>query len=212
MPYVHDRTEAANILAVSTRTVDRHISSGRLGSKRIWKKIYIEEDDILSLKNELQTDPTSTYTIVPTDEHVPDTWEDISVSRDGGETIIRPKKKKTQHISAPEQTVNYQDLYTTAVDTIARKDATITELSYRLWKAETELWNSISLLEYKKATFLLESSNTVRDENKIALTQTISTLEGEVSKRNSMILALVIMFVTVIISATLYFEYMNGSI
>jgi hypothetical protein len=144
----------------------------------------------------------------PDSDTIDTTTEDVHTQN--GDTIIRPKKKKTTDVSIPEQIVDYKTLYTNATDAIVTKDATIAELSYRLGKSETDLKNSISLIEYKKATFLLESSNTIRDEDKTQLTHTISTLESEVSKRNSMILALVIMFITVIISATLYVGYMNG--
>ncbi len=48
---------------------------------------------------------------------------------------------------------------------MAKKDEIIQDLSYRLGKSETELQNSIPLVEYKKATYLLESAKIKGDED-----------------------------------------------
>lgn len=50
MAFAIDRVEAAKRLGVSTRTVDRHIHAGRVRTRRIGKKMYIEDADIESLR------------------------------------------------------------------------------------------------------------------------------------------------------------------
>lgn len=50
MAFTIDRVEAARRLSVSTRTVDRHIKSGKINTKRIGKKMFLDEDDIESLR------------------------------------------------------------------------------------------------------------------------------------------------------------------
>lgn len=47
--YVLDREQAAEILLVSTRTVDRYVRSGKIRSRRIGKKIYLHDDDVRRL-------------------------------------------------------------------------------------------------------------------------------------------------------------------
>ncbi len=89
-------------------------------------------------------------------------------------------------------------IYEDARCLIADKDATIQSLSYKLGKIETELENSIPVLEYKKTTFLLESAKSKSDTDAELLSKKITTLESEVSKRNSAIITLVILFMLVL--------------
>jgi hypothetical protein len=63
----------------------------------------------------------------------------------------------TQFVTKP-LIVSYKELYEESKALLTRKDELIQDLSYRLGNLETELKNSIPMLEYKKATFLLESS------------------------------------------------------
>jgi hypothetical protein len=62
--------------------------------------------------------------------------------------------------------VSYKDLYEESKNQLARKDELIQDLSYRLGNLESELRNSIPMLEYKKATFLLESSQSKQEDEK----------------------------------------------
>lgn len=57
MAFAIDRVEAARRLSVSTRTVDRHISAGRIRTKRIGKKMFLHEDDVELIRT---TDPDRT--------------------------------------------------------------------------------------------------------------------------------------------------------
>lgn len=50
MAFVIDRVEAARRLSISTRTVDRHIKSGKIRTKRIGKKMFLHEDDVENLR------------------------------------------------------------------------------------------------------------------------------------------------------------------
>ena len=57
MAFAIDRVEAARRLSVSTRTVDRHISAGRIRTKRIGKKMFLHEEDVELIRT---TDPDRT--------------------------------------------------------------------------------------------------------------------------------------------------------
>jgi len=57
MAFAIDRVEAARRLSVSTRTVDRHISAGRIRTKRIGKKTFLHEEDVEIIRT---TDPERT--------------------------------------------------------------------------------------------------------------------------------------------------------
>lgn len=93
---------------------------------------------------------------------------------------------------------------------ITKKDEAIQDLSYRLGKSEAELRNSIPLTEYKKATYLLESAKSRSDEDAKNLSDTISTLEKEIIKRNSMILGLTILFILVLAFSLVFFLFARG--
>mgnify|MGYP000935164792 FL=1 len=138
MAFSIDRTEAARRLSVSSRTVDRHISAGRIATKRIGKKTFLEEDDVELLLKTLPERGDDTIVILGSEPH--DTPEIITRER----SVSREK--------APD----FASLYGDAQIIIAKKDEIIQELSYKLGKSETELKNSIPLIEYKKTTFLLE--------------------------------------------------------
>ena len=94
--------------------------------------------------------------------------------------------------------MNYRQLYEEGKSILEKKDAAIQELSYRLGKSETELQHSISLTEYKKTSFLLESSTSKSQEDKTELSSKINTLETELSKRTQIIIALTVLFVLVL--------------
>ena len=89
-------------------------------------------------------------------------------------------------------------IYDDAKRLIEKKDEVILDLSYRLGKTETELKNSISLTEYKKATFLLESAKTKNDEDKTDLSRKIKKKKKELHKRGSAMIAIAILFVLVL--------------
>ena len=52
MAFTLDRNEAASRLGVSTRTIDRHIQAERIRTRRIGKKMFLEEADVEKLRQE----------------------------------------------------------------------------------------------------------------------------------------------------------------
>ena len=47
--YTYTRQDAADLLWISTRSIDRYIKSGKLRSKKEWKIVYVNDDDIKNL-------------------------------------------------------------------------------------------------------------------------------------------------------------------
>jgi excisionase family DNA binding protein len=186
MAFSLDRDGASRRLGVSSRTIDRHIQAGRIRTRRIGKKMYLEEDDIEAIRMADPARREEDYTIVESTEErkIP---EIVNSNTD----IIDPKQN---NITLAEIVRIYED----ARSLIAEKDATIQTLSYKLWKIETELANSIPAMEYKKTTFLLESAKSKSDSDAETLTKKITTLESEVNKRNSALITLVILFILVL--------------
>ena len=197
MAFAIDRVEAAKRLGVSTRTVDRHIQAGRVRTRRIGKKMYIEDADIESLR---MLDPSRRE-------------EDYIVILDREELIAHPEStwQEMIHVGSQQQSlIELARFYEETQILITKKDEAIQDLSYRLGKSEAELRNSIPLTEYKKATYLLESAKSRSDEDAKNLSDTISTLEKEIIKRNSMILGLTILFILVLAFSLVFFLFARG--
>lgn len=193
MAFAIDRNEAARRLSVSTRTVDRHIQAGRIRTKRIGKKMYLHEDDIETLRlSEVGEDEEEFVVIDKQNKPEP-------------EIVHREKQVAPQ--SPKESGIDFPTLYREAQQNIIKKDEIIQDLAYRLWKSEAELKSSIPLVEYKKATFLLESAKTKTDSDASSLSWKIHDLEKEVGKRNSYILWLATLLIIVITFSLVVFFY-----
>lgn len=199
MAFSLDRDGASRRLGVSSRTIDRHIQAGRIRTRRIGKKMFLEEDDIETLR---MTDPArreEDYIVIHNDVPERDLPEIVTTN-----TQITDTKR---HNMALAEIVR---IYEDARIVIAQKDTTIQELSYKLGKAETELANSVPVLEYKKNAFLLESAKSKSDNDADALGRRITTLESEVGKRNSAIITLVILFILVLGFSVIFVLFGNN--
>lgn len=194
MAFAIDRVEAARRLSVSTRTVDRHISAGRIRTKRIGKKMFLHEEDVELIRQTEGADTTEEYIVIDESE------------KPEQEIVARKVSRETLPVAYSDGP-NYIELYQKAEKLIAKKDETIQDLAYRLGKAEVELKNSIPLTEYKKTTFLLESAKAKTDADATLLSTKLSTLEKEITKRNSAILGLAILFVLVLAFSVVFFLY-----
>ncbi|MBP9779185.1 hypothetical protein KBD33_01010 [Candidatus Gracilibacteria bacterium] len=192
MAFTIDRNEAALRLGVSTRTIDRHIQLERIRTRRIGKRMFLEEDDVETLRS---IDPSRRE----------ETYEVIHESPKK-EKNMQEKEIVIQSIDSQAMT-EFTRLYEDAKRIIAKKDEIIQDLSYRLGKSETELKNSIPAVEYKKATFLLESAKTKNDEDKEDLTGKLKNLEKEINKRNSALIAITMLFVLVLAFSIVFFFY-----
>ena len=53
--YTVTRNQAASLLWVSTRTIDRYVKSGRLSYKKIANKVILNEEELRVLQNEFSS-------------------------------------------------------------------------------------------------------------------------------------------------------------
>ncbi|MDD5376925.1 MAG: helix-turn-helix domain-containing protein [Candidatus Gracilibacteria bacterium] len=184
MSYTIDRNEGAKILSCSTRTIDRYISAGKIRSKRIGKKVYLHDEDIRIIQNGgIQED----YIVLDSEGQVMVSHEDSTFTR-------RPVM------------VDYKQLFDDAQKSIERKDTLIQELSYRAGQAEAELKNSISMIEYKKATMLLESSKMHSEEEKKNLDKKIGEITMDLEQKNTTnIVLMILVSILFIVAVILWF-------
>ncbi len=196
MAFTLDRDQASARLGVSSRTVDRHIQAGRIRTRRIGKKMFLEDDDVELIRNMDPARREEDYVIIMDDDKKAPTHE-----------IVQPSKwlKAVDNNSAA--ITELVRLYEETRSIIARKDETIQDLSYKLGKTETELRNTIPLVDYNKATFLLESAKAKNTEDAVSLADKISGLEKEITKRNGAILSLALLFVLVLAFSVVFFFF-----
>ncbi len=149
--------------------------------------MFLEEDDVEALRMADPARREDNYVIM---DSKPDA-NNLSGLTPAPQHFVESK----QNNAALTEIVRF---YEDAKSLIAEKDATIQTLSYKLGKIESELANSVPVLEYKKTTFLLESAKSKSDTDADILSNKIAILETEVNKRNSAIITLVILFMLVL--------------
>lgn len=186
MSFILDRIEAAKALEISTRTLDRYSKAGKLRSKKVGKKVFIHDGDIEKLKMELSRgiDPDALGESIQHTDNAP----------------IQSSDAEIMFFDAPNDSgfrrrpllVDYRELFDDAQKRIDEKDRVIRELSYRVGQAESELKNSIPLLEYRKTAYLLESAKIRSEEEQATSEKEIETLKKAVDSEKTTTAILVI--------------------
>lgn len=139
--YKLTRKEAADLLNISTRSIDRYIKSGKIRTKKDWKVVCVNEEDIDKLRNSWESNQE---VILPTKK------EKLADSNEN--EFVEEKVSTNKSLSVLDNI--YEDLK----NELNKKDFVIQDLSIKLWRAEEIAKNSISLIEFKKSQFLLEES------------------------------------------------------
>lgn len=141
------RQDAAEMLWVSTRSVDRYIKAWKLRSKKEGKIIYIHSKDIENISGESQA--SKPEVIMPEEKK-----QSYSESKNNFE---QPRASSTGIMDAQSR-ATLEKIYLDLRGEIQTKDKAIQDLSIRLGQAQEVAKNSVSLVEFKKSQFLLEES------------------------------------------------------
>jgi hypothetical protein len=157
--------------------------------------MFLHEEDVEIIRTADQERHDEEYIVI----HDSDTTQHEIISRD--------KVRETAPVEHTREGPNFVALYETAQRIIVKKDEVIQDLAYRLGKAEAELKSSIPLTEYKKTTFLLESAKAKTDSDAVVLSEKITALEKDMTKKNSAILGLAILFILVLTFSAVFFLY-----
>ncbi len=166
--YTINRQQAAEILWVSTRSIDRYIKAWKIRAKKVWKQVLLNNEDIKILSWDTQTK------------------QKIIIENDileKKENIVVEKKEKQQDTNLVKKEdyekliASFEKIYTGFRQEIRQKDEKIQELSLELWKYKEQLNNKIDLIEYKKVQFLSE-------EHKKSLQEKLEQEKKEKEKLN----------------------------
>lgn len=197
MPYTNTREEAALILEVSTRTLDRYVKSGKIRAKRKGKMVFIHDDDLMMLRN------GEPELVRPTDASRKNTFKNETP-----DVVIFDEPMSSGGFSRKPVMVDYRDLYEEVLRKVEEKDRIIQDLSYRTGQAESELKNSVTMIEYKKQTFLLESAKAKTDDDiKIAEGEVLKLKEEIVQSKFVLYLLITLVAVMMIVSSFLLFYF-----
>lgn len=156
--YTITRQEAADLLHMSTRSIDRYIRAGKLRFKKDGKIIFINNQDIENIKGGTIKHEVIFPEKIETQKHTPSNENTTKL-----QNMVQEKNSSLHAI--------YEDLR----NEIHKKDDVIQNLAIKLGQAEEIAKNSVSLIEFKKSQFLLE-------ESKGYLSQEVDTLKSENQK------------------------------
>lgn len=189
--YKYTRQEVANLLRISSRSVDRYIKSWKLRAKKEWKIVYINAEDVDNLKWWKKKQEILT---VKKSKFKPINGKEESINQETQEIIV---KKHSNVDEIYENLTLDEKIYVDLKKEIKEKDTIITELSIRLGSAEEIAKNSVSLIDYKKSQFLLEESKSNLNQAIIDLESDKEQLEKKINyqKVNNVILLVALIFV-----------------
>lgn len=189
--YKLTRQDAADKLNISTRSVDRYIKAGKLRSKKDWKVVYVNTDDIENIAWAWE------YQHEVIIEKKVNNYSNMSNNEDEVKMVAKPD----ENVSGTLQTI-YKDLK----EEIQKKDQLIQNLAMRVWQAEEVAKNSVSLIDFKKSQYLLEESKEHLDKELSQLEKDKEKLTKELKyEKTSNILLIIFVIVLLAIAWTIWF-------
>ena len=182
--YTVTRNQAANLLGVSTRTIDRYVKSGKLSYKKVANKVILNEEELRILQNEFSSlrQEVSTELI----------WEkDSSLS-------VRPI---TNMSSIDEKLDKFYLIFQEKDKQIDEKNKIIFMLQQRRGELEAKIQTMIALPDYNK-----EKQQAI--EEKRILEEKLAKLTSRVKEQETKTYV-VIIFAIIFIIVARYFYMKN---
>lgn len=155
--YTVTREEAAEILHVSTRTLDRYTKRGKLRFKTgAGRSIFLHQKDIEKLAQKLSLrKPTER-------KQKPKTKK----SRSEDPVVAEAESVEVETESVEEKV--FRDLYEETSKELKQKQEKLEAASFRVGQLEAQLKNSVPLLEHKQKEQELDSQNSALKQKLVA--------------------------------------------
>ena len=153
--YTYTRQDVAELLWISTRSVDRYIKAWKLRAKKEWKIVYVNNEDV---KNLWWTGEVK-HEIIDKKEYEESKKEKQKENIEIVEKKELPKSKEIE-VKTNFKTYPLDEVYYDLRNEIKQKDEVIQDLSIKLWRAEEIVKNSVSMIDFKRSQMLLEDSKT----------------------------------------------------
>lgn len=183
MAYTISRDEASKMLGVSTRTIDRYISAGKIRAKREGKVIMLHNDDVKKYQ------------------------AGGGVQKDY--EVIAPKPTLSPAIGYDPRESQNEILH--AIEKIIKeKDMIIQELTFKIGKMEWELAHSVPKLEHKKSLIALEEAHHNRMHDMDLMIEAKKEIEQKLNKERILSTILMIgILVLLVASGFLIFHFFS---
>lgn len=178
--YTVTRTQAAALLWVSTRTIDRYVKSGRLSYKKIANKVILNEEELKILQNEFSSlrQEISTELI----------WDKNTIS-------VKPVKDIT---TIDEKLDKFYLIFQEKDKQIDEKNKIIFMLQQRIGELEAKIQTMIALPDYNK-----EKQQAI--EEKRILEEKLAKLKTRVKEQETKTYVVLIFAIIFIIVAWLFY-------
>ncbi len=184
--YTITRTQAANLLWVSTRTIDRYVKSGKLSYKKIANKVILNEEELKILQNEFSSLRQEIST-----ELIWEIWEKS--------IAVKPVSDMT---TLDEKLDKFYLIFQEKDKQLDEKNKIIFMLQQRIGELEAKIQTMIALPDYNK-----EKQQAI--EEKRILEEKLKKLKSKVKEQETKTyIVLVFAVVLVIIAGYFYIKHM----
>ncbi len=179
--YTVTRNQAANLLWVSTRTIDRYVKSGKLSYKKVANKVILNEEELRILQNEFSSlrQEVSTELI----------WENDSL------LAVKPIKNIS---SIDEKLDKFYLIFQEKDKQIDEKNKIIFMLQQRIGELEAKIQTMIALPDYNK-----EKQQAI--EEKRVLEEKLAKLTSKVREQETKTYVVIIFAIIFIIIARYFY-------
>lgn len=180
--YTVTRNQAASLLWVSTRTIDRYVKSGKLSYKKIANKVILNEEELSVLQSEFSSlrQEISTELL----------WE-----KDEKTLSVKPV---TDMASLDEKLDKFYLIFQEKDKQIDEKNKIIFMLQQRIGELETKIQTMIALPDYNK-----EKQQAI--EEKKVLEEKLAKLTNKVKEQENKTLIIIVFAVFLIIIASYFY-------
>lgn len=190
--YILTRQEAAELLEISVRSIDRYIKSWKIRSQKKWKSVYVNDIDIKNLNSNSDSKPIIITKNSNKEEN--NQFESKKIST----------KKDVENFD--KLTKTFENIYTDLRNQIEKKDKIIQELSVNVWISQEQVKQSISVSEHNRSQMLLEESKTHIAKQMTQLSDEKQKLEKDL-KDEKFDKKVLIVFVFILLSLAAYFWF-----
>jgi len=181
--YTITRNQAANLLWVSTRTIDRYVKSGKLSYKKVANKVILNEEELRILQNEFSSLRQEVSTELIWDRNI---------------SSIKPANDMS---SIDEKLDKFYLIFQEKDKQIDEKNKIIFMLQQRIGELEAKIQTMIALPDYNK-----EKQQAI--EEKKALEEKLAKLTSRVREQETKTYV-VIIFAIIFIIIAWYFYIKN---
>lgn len=181
--YTVTRSQAASLLWVSTRTIDRYVKSWKLSYKKVANKVILNEEELRVLQNEFSSlrQEISTELIW---------WENSERS-----ISVKPMSDMSM---LDEKLDKFYLIFQEKDKQIDEKNKIIFMLQQRIWELEAKIQNMIALPDYNK-----EKQQAI--EEKKLLEEKLAKMKSRVKEQETKTYVVLIFAVILIIVAVLFY-------